>query len=766
MPLCGGTSADQGATRTPPLDAQKIELRKSALRTARSRLNDHDRASINLENLRAQLTSLTGGSESASSVPERRSIMLPALLGMMGLALGLAGAYMGQESLLLGIVAGVVLLGFSVYLRFRVSGPAGTAASPLVGAVAQNVSDAEAAVKRAVNLLTEAAQPLSLENAPTADVLDNAEAYLEAASSALSAFRLVEGQVEEAKLALKTQERRVEEAEGQVKSAGESETRTSGQWRQWLRQQGLVETLTPETVVGFIGRIETTRAFLQNVRHMRQRVAAIEVDIAEYHKLVRHLAEKYGIPFNEDNDQRVMAVADILIESLDSVRQLVTQRDSVLDRLTQHERSVTAAAAEHRSALQDLEDRQSAWGRWLEERGLKDGFTPDALLEFLARAETAHASSTETLRMRNRVAAIEVDVDQFRGQVRPLTETYGITLDVADPLQLALAADTLISKLEEVQKLVSEREQARQLEKQQRPRVEQLEKRFESAAVELAALLAAGAAADDEEFRRRAGLYAQRQEAEVQREERLRSLSHLSGPGERVAAFREALAAADPDRLSDDSRILTDQIRDLDNRRNELREERGRNSNEIERLAGEEESSALRIRRNVLMEQLRENAQEWSRLTIAGAILERTQKKFERERQPSVIRHAEEFFSNVTGRRYTRLYAPVGERTITVTDASGLDRRPSELSRGTREQLYLALRFGLIREFGEHAERLPVIVDEALVNFDPERASLAASSFAKLSDTNQVLVFTCHRTMADTFVDLGARLVEIGRSDA
>ena len=126
------------------------------------------------------------------------------------------------------------------------------------------------------------------------------------------------------------------------------------------------------------------------------------------------------------------------------------------------------------------------------------------------------------------------------------------------------------------------------------------------------------------------------------------------------------------------------------------------------------------------MEQLREDAREWSRLTIAGVILERTQRKFEQERQPSVIRHAEEFFSNVTGQRYTRLYAPVGERTITVTDSSGRDRRPSELSRGTREQLYLALRFGLIREFGEHAERLPVVVDEALVNFDPERAGLAA----------------------------------------
>ena len=163
-----------------------------------------------------------------------------------------------------------------------------------------------------------------------------------------------------------------------------------------------------------------------------------------------------------------------------------------------------------------------------------------------------------------------------------------------------------------------------------------------------------------------------------------------------------------------------------------------------------------------MVEQLREQAREWSRLTVAEALLEKTRHKFEQERQPGVIRHAQEFFSGVTGQRYQRVYAPIGEQTITVTEATGASKQPSELSRGTREQLYLALRFGLIREFGEHAERLPVVVDEALVNFDPGRARLAAEAFAELSETNQVLVFTCHPAIAETFQDAaGAQVVDI-----
>jgi len=78
------------------------------------------------------------------------------------------------------------------------------------------------------------------------------------------------------------------------------------------------------------------------------------------------------------------------------------------------------------------------------------------------------------------------------------------------------------------------------------------------------------------------------------------------------------------------------------------------------------------------------------------------------------------------------------------------------LSRGTREQLYLSLRFGLIREFGERTERLPVVVDEVLVNFDPKRAGRAARAFAELANTNQVLVFTCHPETVALFTDVAS----------
>ena len=105
----------------------------------------------------------------------------------------------------------------------------------------------------------------------------------------------------------------------------------------------------------------------------------------------------------------------------------------------------------------------------------------------------------------------------------------------------------------------------------------------------------------------------------------------------------------------------------------------------------------------------------------------------------------------MTRGRYTNVFSPLGESELRVTDGDGQSLRPDQLSRGTREQLFLSLRFGLIRELGQHSERLPVIVDEALVNFDPDRGLKAAHAFLELAEQNQVLVFTCHPQIVDWF---------------
>ena len=426
------------------------------------------------------------------------------------------------------------------------------------------------------------------------------------------------------------------------------------------------------------------------------------------------------------------------------------------------EQRVESAVQEHQAAEAAAQQLKQEWRRWLLDRELNQELMPDTMLVFLARVDTVREQLSEILGMRQRVAAVGKDIQEFREQVEPLALRHGLPLNPGNDRQIAFVADELIRLLEEAQAAFSSRQRAMEQTEHDRQQWENRQRNLRVVEEELANLLAAGEAEDGEDFRRRARQHAERQELERQRDEHRRSLERLSGPGERYDAFRDALSDEDPHRLEEESARLSERYAEADAKRNALREERGGIDTELARLTSEEESSGLRIKKHSLEEQLREHAREWSRLTVAEALLEKTRQKFEEERQPSVIRHAQDFFSVVTGQRYQRLYAPIGEQIITVTDATGASKQPAELSRGTREQLYLALRFGLIREFGEHAERLPVVVDEALVNFDPERARLATESFAQLSATNQVLVFTCHPSTAEMFAEYaGAQVVDI-----
>ena len=215
--------------------------------------------------------------------------------------------------------------------------------------------------------------------------------------------------------------------------------------------------------------------------------------------------------------------------------------------------------------------------------------------------------------------------------------------------------------------------------------------------------------------------------------------------------------------MEDGSREIAKLIEENQEGQKALLVEQGKVGSLLSQLTSEEESSALRVRKNVLIEELREQAREWSQLTIAEELLTRTRMKFQEERQPNVIQHAQKFFATITDQRYNRLFSPPGEQSLTITERTGDSKQPAELSRGTREQLYLSLRFGLIREFGERTERLPVVVDEVLVNFDPDRARRAAEAFVELAQTNQVLVFTCHPETVALFTGVapGTQVIEI-----
>ncbi|MFM7206502.1 MAG: AAA family ATPase, partial [Planctomycetaceae bacterium] len=169
---------------------------------------------------------------------------------------------------------------------------------------------------------------------------------------------------------------------------------------------------------------------------------------------------------------------------------------------------------------------------------------------------------------------------------------------------------------------------------------------------------------------------------------------------------------------------------------------------------------ALQAELALVEERLGEQQRRRDLLHRAHVLLEQTRAAVARDHQPPVLREASRWLARLTDGRYPSITTAIEEARLEVHDADGEIWNPERLSRGTREQVFLALRLALIRDLGRHDVSLPVVMDDALVNFDDARARSAArvlvEFIAEQAADRQMLVLTCHEHVARIFAAAGA----------
>lgn len=150
-------------------------------------------------------------------------------------------------------------------------------------------------------------------------------------------------------------------------------------------------------------------------------------------------------------------------------------------------------------------------------------------------------------------------------------------------------------------------------------------------------------------------------------------------------------------------------------------------------------------------DQFRSGARKWAVYRTAEHLLQRAKEQYRNERQPKVVETASRYFAMMTDDRYPVIFAPADEGFI-VERVDGIRFSPLQLSRGTVEQLYLAIRLALARIY-QSPSPYPLIMDDILVNFDASRAGKAVKTIREMAGHHQVLLFTCHDHMLKHFHD-------------
>lgn len=157
-------------------------------------------------------------------------------------------------------------------------------------------------------------------------------------------------------------------------------------------------------------------------------------------------------------------------------------------------------------------------------------------------------------------------------------------------------------------------------------------------------------------------------------------------------------------------------------------------------------------------------------LERARTLLEETRAAVARDHQPPVLREASRWLARLTEGRYHSITTAVDEARLDIHERDGTVWKPERLSRGTREQVFLALRLALVRDLGRHDVTLPIVMDDALVNFDDTRARSAArvivEFLAEQGSDRQMLVLTCHAHVAEIFHEAGAHVRSLSDPNA
>ncbi|WP_367342242.1 AAA family ATPase [Limosilactobacillus sp.] len=139
-------------------------------------------------------------------------------------------------------------------------------------------------------------------------------------------------------------------------------------------------------------------------------------------------------------------------------------------------------------------------------------------------------------------------------------------------------------------------------------------------------------------------------------------------------------------------------------------------------------------------------------LRLTEEWISRSLEKASADRYPLILQRAVEYFKLLTDGHYQNIDFD-DKGNLMVTSADRLQFNINELSTGTAEQLYVALRLGFIKVMSDTIE-FPLIIDDGFVNFDRIRKQKMIELLQSMAETGQVIYLTADDRICDKQNDI------------
>ncbi len=412
-------------------------------------------------------------------------------------------------------------------------------------------------------------------------------------------------------------------------------------------------------------------------------------------------------------------------------------------------------------ALGEANDRHARWrAGWSEALGAlhrPPGEDPDVtrvLLDVLADLEKERLNAVQ---LADRMRETQRDMAAFRGDAVAAARRLAPEIAEADAFEIVQG---LRRRLTEQQKAAQQRDTLRAQLADAKREVSRLRDAHAERRAALETALGEIGANSVAAARERVALASERARTEAACREAERRLRD-EGDGLDSAALREEVASIPPDDLPAEIEAAQQERDAAVAALQDVAAHIATSTAELDRQARETAAEAAAAEQESAAASLGRVLDEATVLHLAALMLDTALGAVGGAGTSAVLERIGALFRAITAGAYDGVAAEAGDdgSARLVALAHGLPDEPkqvAQLSEGTRDQMFLALRIAAVEDYARATPPLPFIGDDILQTFDDDRALAAMRALIELSRTTQVVLLSHHRHL----LDLAARLPE------
>jgi uncharacterized protein YhaN len=220
--------------------------------------------------------------------------------------------------------------------------------------------------------------------------------------------------------------------------------------------------------------------------------------------------------------------------------------------------------------------------------------------------------------------------------------------------------------------------------------------------------------------------------------------------------FSELLHPKSIDHLEEQWEEAAAELQSIQDELKQILEEQGEIKEQRRALAEDCSLAKAQLELGCVDKQLADAGRAWRTHATVSRMLERIRADYEAHRQPETLAEASGILQRLTDGKYKRIWTPLANDILLVETDEGESLPVEALSRGTREQLLLSVRLALVALLARRGVKLPMVLDDVLVNFDVDRAGRAVEVLKQFAeDGHQLMLFTCHEHIWSMFRQQG-----------